>query len=267
MRAALVVHRIAPDTDSNLASILDWTTQAADAGADLVLFAEAALTGLINDDNASHDLPLGQRIPGPVTDRLARLAGERGIWLALGLLESDSSELYDTALLFTPKGDIGLKYRRIQPQWHGRNADPEVYRQGSEIPALDTPLGCFAFLICGDLFDDSIVERVRALRPDWLLFPFARCFSDGSCDQRRWEREEQPEYVHRVQLTGATALMVNHIAAPELLGGAFGGAMVVANDGRVIDRLPLGTEGTLLIDLSEMSARDPRNLVSTSFPG
>ena len=138
MRAALVVHRVTPDVDANLRSILSLVDQAADAGADLVLFPEAALTGLINNDHPARDLPLGQEIPGSVTDTLADLAQKRGIWLAIGLLERDGNQLYDAAVLSTPGGEIGLKYRRIQPQWHGRHADLVVYRQGTALRKLET---------------------------------------------------------------------------------------------------------------------------------
>lgn len=249
MRAALVVHYVGDDSERNLAAIVDWTARAANAGADLVLFSEAALTGLINDDDPEHDLALGQAIPGPVTDQLGALAVQHRIWLGIGLLERSGSCLYDTALLFKPDGEIGLHYRRIQPQWHGRDADPAVYRQGSTLKAIETPWGRVGFLICGDLFDDEIVQRARALRLDWLLFPFARCFADGTYNQTRWDREEASAYLERVWAVGATALMTNYVAHPDLAGGAFGGAMVAVPDGTTVESLPLGEEGILVTEL------------------
>jgi predicted amidohydrolase len=249
MKAALVVHRVLYDIDANLAAIVLMAHEAADAAAELVVFPDAALTGLINSDDASHDLPLGQEVPGPVTDVLAELARDRCIWLAVGLLEREGGRLYDTALLFTPAGEIGLKYRRIQPQWHGRGADASVYCEGEELPKVETLLGTFGFLICGDLFDDELVQRMRDLQPDWLLFPFARCFDDGSYDQERWDREEKHVYMDRVRLAGITALMTNTLADKELDGGSFGGALVVSRDGTEVDSLPLGETGILSVAL------------------
>jgi len=247
MKAALVVNRVLLDIDANLTTILKMAKEAADAGADLAVFPEAALTGLINNDEPSHDLPLGQAIPGPVTDVLARLARERRIWLAIGLLERECDRLYDSAVLLTPDGTIGLKYRRIHPKWHGP-ADPSVYCQGTELPKVETSFGAFAFLICGDLFDDELIQRVRGLRPDWLLFPFARRFRDRSYDQKRWDREEKPEYAKRVKLAGITTLMTNYISDRDF-SGSFGGAMVVSSDGTVVDSFPLGEAGILMVDL------------------
>jgi N-carbamoylputrescine amidase len=250
MKAALVVNRVLPDVDANLAAILRMASEAADAGAQLVVFPEAALTGLTNSDDPSHDLPLGQTIPGPVTDVLAELVRKRHIWLAIGLLEREGGDLYDSAVLFTPGGEIGLKQRRIHPGWHCRRADPSVYHPGAELLRAETPLGIFAFSICcSDLFDDGLIQRVRGLRPDWLLCPLARCFEDGSYNQERWDREEKLVYVERVKLAGITALMTNYLAEVSLDGGSFGGAMVVSGDGTVVDSFPLGKVGMLLVDV------------------
>jgi hypothetical protein len=82
-----------------------------------------------------------------------------------------------------------------------------------------------------------------------LLFPFARCFPDGSYDQNRWDVEEKPLYVERVKLAGITALMTNYLSEVSLDGGSFGGAMVVSGDGAVVDSFPLGKVGMLLVDL------------------
>ena len=107
MKAALAVNRVIADIDANLRMIMNMVNEAADNKADLVVFAEAALTGLINDDDPSHDLPLGQPIPGPVTDILLELAHERHVWLAIGILEREGRSLYDSVVLLTPGGEIG----------------------------------------------------------------------------------------------------------------------------------------------------------------
>lgn len=219
---------------------------AADAGADLVLFPEAALTGLINDDVPEHDLPLGQPVPGPLTAELAGLAQERHLWIATGLLERAAGRLYDTAVLLAPNGELALQYRRIHPGWHGPAADPAVYGQGTDLSVAATPLGRFAFLLCGDLFQEELVQRVRQLAPDWLLYPLARSFDDHSWSQERWDREAEPEYCAQVRKIGVTTLLVNYLDRGLPDDHCFGGAAVIAGDGTVLARRPLGREGLLL---------------------
>jgi predicted amidohydrolase len=253
VKTAMLVPRIGSDLNANLDRIEQMMADAAGRGSSLVLLPEAVLTGLINNDDPAHDLPLGQPIPGPGTERLAASARQHKLWIGLGLLERDGDCLYDSAVLIAPDGSAALRYRRNQPQWHGRMADPTIYRQGTSIDAAHTPFGAVGFLICGDLFDDDMVSRFRALHPDLLLFPFARCFPGGRADQTRWDTEELPDYVSRVVLAGAPALMVNYIGDLGLEDSpCFGGAFAVSADGEVLAALPLGVEGMLIVDLGRL---------------
>lgn len=250
MKTALIVPRLYPDPAANLAALLRLCRQAADAGADLALMPEAALTSLSNNDDPAHDLPLGQPIPGPATAALTQVARQRHIWLALGLLERVGGRLYDAAVLLSPDGDIPLHYRRIHPGWHGPHADPTVYGHGAGLPAAETPWGRMAFLICGDLFDDGLVRRVRALAPDWLLYPFARDYVGETPVQTWWDREEKAAYLEQVRRVGVTTLMVNYWAGEGLPDDtSFGGAMVVSGDGGVCCEMPLEQEGILFAEL------------------
>lgn len=251
---ALAVNRVTLDMAANLDAMVRMAHAAADAGADVVLFPEAALTGLINNDDPVRDLPLAQPIPGLATETLADVARARGLWLGVGLLERDGARLYDTAVLLSPTGEIALKYRRISPGWHGRHVDLAVYGHGSGIPAAQTPWGKVVFLLCGDLFDDDLVQHVRALEPDWLLFPFARSFEDGDgCDpghQARWDREDIFDYIERVRMVGVTTLLVNYLAVGDLEDdGTFGGAWAISGAGEVLAQYPLGRTGLLLVEM------------------
>jgi predicted amidohydrolase len=249
MKAALVVNLVTPNVAANLVSILDRIDEAAAQGAELVVFPEAALTGLINDDKPEQDLPLGQAIPGEITRQLAVQCQENAVWLAIGLLEREAECLYDSAVLIAPDGEIKLKYRRISKGWHGPQADAAVYGHGSDIPLFRTPFGSLAFLLCGDLFDDGIVERVRQLHPDWLLFPFARAMTDDTITQPRWDREEMPKYARRIHMAGVPTLMANYLAVPELEDGSFGGAWFVNAAGEIQASLALGEAGWLMVDM------------------
>ena len=248
MKAALAVTRVTRDLESNIQGILRQVAEAASAGADLVLFPEAAVTGLVNNDDPSHDLPLGQAIPGPVTRRIAAEAARHSIYVALGILELDSGALYDSAVLFDPAGEIAMKYRRISRGWHGPRCDPSVYRHGASIEQAPTPLGSTVFLICGDLFDDSLVERVRNMHADYVLCPMSRCYDTLSYDQERWKRETKWEYAERAASLRTAVLVVNSLAEPEV-GGDFGGALVIGPTGEILAELPIGQEGLLLADL------------------
>ena len=249
MLAALAVNYVTSDVGANLAGIEARAAEAAAQGARLVLFPETAVTGLINNDDPEHDLRLGQPIPGRLTRRLGQLARHLGLYLGIGLFEREGRRLYDSAVLLGPNARLLLKHRRLHPGWTGRGADLRVYALGDDVAVACTELGSFAFLICGDLWDEGSVSRLRERRPDYVLYPFARCFPDGQWSQERWEREERAEYTRRAAGTGATVLMVNYVAPAELEGGAFGGALVVSTSGQVVAELPLGRPGILLAEV------------------
>ncbi|MDI6738963.1 MAG: carbon-nitrogen hydrolase family protein [Candidatus Edwardsbacteria bacterium] len=249
MRAALAVIRIGSDIGCNRDKIIGLIEQSSAQSADLVLFPEAALTGLINNDDPGHDRPLSCEIPGPFTDLIAATAAKLRIHVGLGLLERDCGALYDSAVLFNDEGQLALHYRRMTSGWHGPKTDAAVYQQGTAPGCAETALGRMAFLLCGDLFDDEVLAQAKFLRPDFLLYPFARDLKDYSCDQRQWDADEFPHYAERVAMLGAPALMVNYIGTPEIEDDSFGGAMIVSGTGELLSQLPLGQEGLLVADV------------------
>ncbi len=243
MKVSLVVNRITEDIEENFTRIVNAINKYSDE-TDLFLFPEGAITGLINNDDPSHDLPIASPIPGRYTRILSHVAKERSVHIGIGMLERDGYKLYDSAILINSFGEIALHYRRITPTWHGKNADPKVYCEGTELKKVKTNLGTFAFLICGDLFDDSLIGKIRKLQIDYLLYPFSRCFKDGTYNQERWE-DEKHEYIKRIKLAKSTTLMVNTLAHKALDGGSFGGAMIVSSSGEIIKEIPIGKEGIL----------------------
>jgi N-carbamoylputrescine amidase len=244
MHVALAVNRVTSDQTANLATVVALADEAADAGAALVVFPETALTGFIHTGDPVHDLPLGQAIPGAVTEELAWVARGRSLHLAIGLLEREGEALYDTALFFAPDGRIALKYRRISPQWRRQGADPAIYRLGVDLPVVATALGRCAFLLCGDLFDDTLIARVRRAAPDWLLCPFARGFDSDVHDEQGWHGEEVDQYAARAARAGVTTFLVNYVSD---LDGAFGGALAIAGDGTILATSPLHGPGLSLV--------------------
>lgn len=248
MKVALAVNYVANNIENNIKNIFKAINEATRNNANLILFPEAAITGLINNDIPEHDLPLGVPIPGEFTQTLIKISKENNIYIGIGLLELEEKRLYDSAILISPDQGIILKYRRITSGWHGKKVNSEIYCEGIDIKKVKTPFGSFAFLICGDLFDDKLVYRIKKMKVDYLLYPFARCFFDGSYNQKMWD-EEKLEYVNQIEKAGTTTFMVNYLAKKEFDGGSFGGAMVVSGNKNIICEMPIGRQGILYVEL------------------
>ena len=105
---------------------MNTTHECANAGTDLIIYPEAAITGLISNDDPIHDLPMGQPIPGNVTGTLTKIVREQKIYLATGSLEREGNKLYDSAILLIPDGQTALKYRRMNPQ-RMEDKQPQIF--------------------------------------------------------------------------------------------------------------------------------------------
>jgi len=100
-------------------------------------------------------------VPGPVTDRVAELARETGLWLVPGsLLElDDDGWIYNTVVVTSPSGELVARYRKVftwQPY--------EATRPGKRFVVFDIPeVGRAGLAIC---YDGSFPETFRQLA--WL---------------------------------------------------------------------------------------------------
>ena len=155
------------DREGNLRRITYAVEEAAKQGAQLACFPETAVLGWINPE--AHRL--ADPIPGPTSDRLAALACEHKLIIAVGLCEKDGDQLYDSAVLIGTDGRILHKHRKI-------NTLVELltppYARGvpDEIRAVVTPLGRISMLICADTFEDKLLKRAAAQSPDLLIVPY-----------------------------------------------------------------------------------------------
>ncbi len=128
------------DVEVNLASIASLARQAKlQSGSDLVVFPELAVSGLVETGARA------QPIPGPVTDRLCRLAAELNMHIVVGLAERDGGAIYNSACLIGPEGLVAV-YRKI----HLTDAERNWASPGDAWVVADTPVGRIGLLIGHD---------------------------------------------------------------------------------------------------------------------
>lgn len=252
MKIALAVPRLFKDINVNINTINDLISEACLNGATLILLPEAALTGLINNDVYDHDIEIAVSINHKILTDFCDKAKANKVWLCFGFLEKEDDCIYDSAVLINPNGEIAIHYRRINPQWRAKNLPASQYGEGVEMKSILTPFGKTAILICGDLFDENVISMLDPVRPDFILFPFARCFPSRIKDiQKEWNDVEKNEYVNQVRRTAATVVMSNYIGTAEIEDTSFGGAFIVNAKGDILASLPLLQEGLLYYDFTE----------------
>jgi len=248
-KVALVSLWATSDTERSFSAMTGAVKQASKEECLLVCFPECALSGLPEADDYESDIELAVEIPGKTTDEMAVLAKEYNLCISAGLLEREDEKLYDTAVLFNDKGEIILKYRRINPKWHSPNVPKDLYVEGSELNTISTRFGVLAFAICGDMFDDSVVAKIQRAKPDYLIIPLSRSFSNYSRDW--WEKEEKWVYTQQVAQMGITSFLMNSFET-EGKWPSFGGSMVVSSEGQIIAETPTGEPSFLVGEIPKI---------------
>ena len=118
-------------------------------GVQLVLAPELhlmALPGLLDEsDGAMQERAV--EIPGALTERLGALAKETGVWLVPGSVWERTEEgIYNTAVVFSPRGELVTSYRKCFP-WQPF----ETSRPGRSVVSFDIEgIGKIGLAICHD---------------------------------------------------------------------------------------------------------------------
>jgi formamidase len=123
-----------------LASMLD--------GVQLVVAPELhlmALPPLLEDEGPPEERAVP--VPGPLTERLGALARETGLWLIPGSVYEQADEgVYNTALVFSPAGELVTSYRKCFP-WQPY----ETVLQGRQVVGFEIEgIGRLGLAICHD---------------------------------------------------------------------------------------------------------------------
>lgn len=146
------------ELETNLARIEERAREAFAAGARLIVFPECALTGYCLESR-EEAAGLAEPLPGPSTERLARLCGELGdgVLLAVGLLESDGDRIFNAVAIVGADGLVG-SYRKVHLPHVG--VDRFIDPGDRPFEVIDTPLGRLGVNIC---YDGGFPEPTRIL--------------------------------------------------------------------------------------------------------
>jgi len=161
--AAVQASSVFLDLEATLSKAHDLVRQAAEEGAQLVVFPEAFLSGYpvwVWFAPAAHTHPLREAytalhrssitIPGPETDQLGDLARDTGVTIAIGVNEKNAqgsdSTLFNTLLYIGPDGTILGRHRKLIPT----TGERLVWGRGDgdDLDVHQLPFGRVSGLIC-----------------------------------------------------------------------------------------------------------------------
>ncbi len=162
IRAAVVqAAPVAFDRERTIAKLRALAVEAAGAGAQLIVFPEAFVSGYPR--GLDFGVRVGSRTPegrelfrryfesavdvrGPAVDALGAAARAANAFLVVGVIERQGGTLYCSVLFFEPSGVLLGKHRKLMPT----AAERLIWGQGdgSTMPVFDTPVGRLGAVIC-----------------------------------------------------------------------------------------------------------------------
>lgn len=209
-------------------------------GADLLIFSEAYLHGF---DGLTWDYQQDKKIActlyAPEINRLKAAAKLHKTAISFGFYEQASGGIYSSNLFVDAQGEIIDCYRRVSKGWKIPTADLH-YREGEDFHRFTYNGYAWTVALCGDLWDDWYLERIKRKQMDVLVWPVYVNFSI-----EEWENQQLQDYAQRTKPLTCPVIMVN---AYNECDGAYGGAFLF-HQGQIIDRLPFGCSGCLEIAL------------------
>jgi predicted amidohydrolase len=165
--AAIVQAEVAPNLEAGLALTAELAREAANSGAELIVFPETWLPGYPAWLDVCRDAALWNHapvkavfarlaensvaIPGPALDSLAATAREVGATLVVGISERVAQgpgrgTLYNSLVTLGPDGRLLNHHRKLMPTYTERMVWGAGDAEG--LRAVDTPAGRVSSLVC-----------------------------------------------------------------------------------------------------------------------
>ncbi|HJM58715.1 MAG: carbon-nitrogen hydrolase [Planctomycetes bacterium] len=262
MNIALIQQPAGPDVVQNLARGLEAARQAAQAGAQVICFAELAFEPFYPQVPAREQAKvadvreLAETIPGPMTEAFQALAAEHGVVVILNLYERDGDYAYDTSPVIDADGQLLGCTRMVHITEYQHFHEQGYYDPGDQgAPVYDTRFGKFGVAIC---YDRHFPEYLRALTlggAEVIFVPQAGAV--GEWPDGLYEAEMQVAAFQN----GVFTALCNRVGKEEKLTFA-GESFICDPAGRVVARAQAGCADVLHaeLDLSQIGASHGKKL-------
>ncbi len=141
-----------------------------DPGIEFVVYPELHLFSPERaDPEQRNDLLLSSAIPldGPFIRQLGEIARDAGVWLLPGSVceRGAAGELFNTAVVFSPRGEVVASYRKIFP-WRPY----EPYLPGDRFVVFDVEgVGRFGLSICYDAWFPEVTRHLAWMGAEVIL--------------------------------------------------------------------------------------------------
>ncbi|MCG2787622.1 MAG: carbon-nitrogen hydrolase [Anaerolineae bacterium] len=238
------------DVNANLEKHLTLAKEAAQSGADLLIFPELSLTGYVLQDIAA-DVACPASETDPVFKPL--LDASRSLDLLVGFVEVDTRYRFYISAAYLSGGEIVHVHRKVHLPTYGIFDESRYFAAGDSFKAFDTRFGRVGALICEDFWHVSSPYLLWMDGADLFYLTSAspgRGITDEILGSAQWVQDINRAYA---------GLFTSFFAHSNRVGfedglNFFGGSTVYDPDGRQIARAAYNDEALTLceIDLAQL---------------
>jgi formamidase len=208
------------------------------ANADLLMFPELYLTG---DDPFAPGMPAdfmaqtAEPIPGPLTERVGKIAARAKRWIAAGsVFERDGDEIYNTAIVVDPEGTLVTTYRKLFPWQPFEGTTPGF----EPAPVFEIPgIGTLGMMICYDGWFPEVARGLALAGAEMIVHPTLTNTPD----------REQELVLARANAISNQLYVMNINAVPSIGGGH---SIGVDPEGHVL--FELGEREDFVVDVVDL---------------
>lgn len=177
------------DPELNLARASAALRQAADAGAQLIVFPEVFMALLAKENfNAAYAHSVSQSLDGPYVSGLRQAAMQAGIWVVSGMLETAhkvANRTYNTTIVIDGYGSLVSFYRKTHLYDAFGFRESEVFASGERLfTPLETPFGRMGLFVCYELRFPEIARYQAEQGVDFFVMPSA--WVVGALKEMHW---------------------------------------------------------------------------------
>lgn len=232
----------AGDIACNISQIKFFLDKTKNEKPDMLLFGESFLHGfdaLCFDYKT--DIQTALSINSAPIAEIKKYAALHKTAIGFGFYENDHGAMYSSYIIAGKTGETLCLYKRISQGWRitGTCAD---YREGKDFIEFEFEGKKLSLFICGDLWEDTLLDKIIDLRADVFLWPVFCGYAAAE-----WEKDKI-DYAARTAILDKPVLFVNSLVK-DLHNNETGGGAFVWHLGKLIKELPMGKTGYISYEI------------------
>lgn len=251
MKVRVACAQIAPrkgDVEHNLGAIADAIETAQAESADIVCFAETALTGYFLEGGVLEcSLEASE-----LADRLARrMRGERRVDALIGFYEKHEGQVYNSVAYLEIEPEtvqVRFVYRKFFLATYGVFDEDRFVARGRESGVFESRFGRLGILICEDVWH-SIMPTLQALAGAQIVFVPSASPGRGFAEPQIGNLARYRRMLHSFAEEHGVFAVNCQLIGFEGGKGLVGGSSMVDPFGKLIAESPVQSEHLLVADL------------------